>query len=156
MQAIYSVYKPRWDQRDVADLEAQVPTEAEFASAIFDVEISGYMTKRKWNKFAGLITQAFKLIKYEGTFNITVSVPAIDHGNSAIMNRLRNLKGVMNAIEPVPACWSWTVVMQFDKFPYWNQVEDYMQTVERAIYGKRFDEIERMKRASITRIRPSG
>lgn len=144
-----------WDKRDVADLKAQVPAQAEYSSIVFDVELSGYMTKRKWNKFAGLITQAFKLVEYEGSFNLTVSVPAImvdGYGaNEAIENRLNKLKCVMSAMPPVPACWDWTVVIQFNKFPYWNQVEDYMQTVERAIYGKRFGEIIREKRFGITR-----
>lgn len=138
-----------WDKRDVSGLESQNPSEASYAGITFDVEMSGNMTKRKWNKFAGLITQAFNLVEYEGSFNMTVSVPAVAYGNSAIMNRLRNLKGVMNAIAPVPACWDWTVVIKFDKFPYWNQVEDYMQTIERAIYGKRFNEIERKYHGSI-------
>ena len=157
---MYAVHRTPWHKQDLADLRSQVPSEAEFGSVVFDVELGGYMTKRKWNKFAGLITSAFKLIEYEGSFNITVSVPALNvdsYGdNETVMNRLGKLKGVMNAMAPVPAFWSWTVVMQFDKFPYWNQVEDYMQTVERAIYGKRFSEIEREKRASITRIRPTG
>jgi hypothetical protein len=139
-----------WDRRDVAGLESQKPSEASFGSVVFDVEMSSNMTKRKWNKFAGLITQAFKLVEYNGTFNITVSIAAVHYeSEDTIMNRLRKLKGVMDAMAPVPACWDWTVVIQFEKFPYWNQVEDYMKTVERAIYGKRFNEIERKYRGSI-------
>ena len=149
--AIYQIMNTPWDKRDVLDLESQKPGEASFSNIIFDIEVSGDMTKRKWNKFAGLITEAFRLVEYEGSFNMTISLPAVTHGTSAVMNRLKNLKGVIDTMAPVPACWDWTIIIKFDKFPYWNQVEDYMKTVERAVYGKRFNEIERKANVRISR-----
>ena len=59
MGVIYNVHGFHWDQQDVRDLEAQKPDSASYCNTVFDLEISDDMTIRKWNKFAGLINQAF-------------------------------------------------------------------------------------------------
>lgn len=144
MGVIYSAYGPKWDPLDVNGLEEQIPGEASYNNTVFDIELDGDMTIRKWNKFSGLINQAFDLVEYDGMINISMSIPAISQTNfSAVENRLSKLKCVFSSHQPVPACWDWTVTVSFKKFPYWNQVQDTMRSVERAVYGKNFNKVER-------------
>ena len=131
-----------WHPSDQQMIRDQVPSKAEFCNAIFDVEVSGYMTKRKWDKFAGLINEAFSLVNYEGTFNITVQLNAVTYQDwGGLENRLRRLKMIHSYMPPCPAFPGWTIVVQFKKFPYSNQLEKAMASVERAIYGVRYREL---------------
>lgn len=146
----FQLMSASWHKDDVNMLNSQAPSNADFCNAVFDIEIEAYMSKRKWNKFAGLINEAFSLVEYSGTFNITVQLNAVNYGSEhSVIKRLDKLKCVMDYRPPVPAFPGWTIVLQFKKFPYTNQLEKTMATIERAVYGVRYPELAYQKETEI-------
>lgn len=146
----FQLMSASWHKNDVKMLNDQAPSNADFCNVVFDVEIDSYINKRKWNKFAGLINEAFSLVEYNGTFNITVQLNAVDYDKQiSVVRRLSKLKCVLNYHPPVPAFPGWTIVLQFKKFPYTNQLEKTMATIERAVYGVRYPELAYQKETEI-------